>query len=392
MHGRIDRYLLRLLYARLTEVPVVAILGPRQSGKSTLASMYAEGNSSFLRLDLERPADVRKLEDPEEFFAANSRNLICIDEIQRRPELFPAMRYWVDKSDRPGQFLILGSASRDLIRQSSESLAGRICYLELTPFLWREVQSNSELRAYLNRGGYPRSYLSRSDRQSFDWRLDFVRDFLERDVPSLNQRISPSTADRLLQMVAHTHGQILNINSLALSLGVDAKTVRRYLELLEGAFVLRRLLPIHANLKKRLIKSPKIYFRDTGLLHAVLGLPDWNGVAGHPVYGYSWESLCIENIVASLKPEVRYGFYRTSHGAEIDLLLETAGSKVAIEFKASSAPKTEKGFWISVEDLGIKRKWVIAPIEESYSSHGTRYASLSDFLESKENEDLLTTI
>ena len=274
MSGKTRRVLYSAVKRRLGVNPVVAILGPRQCGKSTLAAMFAEENPQLLRLDLERPADLRKLEDPEPFFAVNSERLICIDEIQRRPELFPVMRYWVDRTNRPGQFLILGSASRDLIRQSSESLAGRISYLELTPFLWSEIGGETSLITYINRGGYPRSFLAAEDRLSLEWRIDFIRDFLERDIPFFNPRLSPSTADRLLQMVAHTHGQALNMNSIALSLGIDAKSVRRYLDLLEGAFIIRRLQPYHSNLKKRLTKSPKVYLRDTGLLHGILGLAE----------------------------------------------------------------------------------------------------------------------
>ena len=391
MHGNVVRSLHSVLRAKVSVSPVVALLGPRQSGKSTLATMYAREDPRLLRLDLERPADAAKLDDLEAFFAANSERLICIDEVQRRPELFPVIRYWVDRSNQPGQFLILGSASRELIRQSSESLAGRVSYLELTPFLWREIPKTANLHTYLNRGGFPRSFLSHDDRQSLDWRIDFTRDFLERDIPALNPRLSPLTVGRLLQMVSHSHGQILNMNSLALSLGIDGKSVRRYLDLLEGAFVIRRLQPFYTNLRKRLIKSPKIYLRDTGLLHAILGLADWNDVAGHPVYGYSWESLCIENIIASLRPEVRYSFYRTSHGAEIDLFLEKGTTRVAVEFKASTAPKAGKGFWISVDDLQITRTWVVAPITESYKARGTWYASLTHFIESQENEDLFAT-
>ncbi len=368
--------------------PVVAILGPRQAGKSTLARMHAAEDARLLRLDLERPGDLLRLDDPEAFFAANSQRLICVDEIQRRPELFPAIRYWVDRDDRPGQFLILGSASRDLIRQSSESLAGRISYLELTPFLFGEVDGRTDLNTYLNRGGYPRSLLAPDDAQSFQWRLDFVRTFLERDLLALNQRLSPPTADRLLQMAAHSHGQLLNMNGIANSLGLDAKSVRRYLDLLEGAFVVRRLPPFHANLRKRLIRSPKLYLRDTGLLLALLRLPDWNAVAGHPVFGHAWESLCIENIVAALRPEVRHSFYRTAHGAEIDLLLETGSSRVAVEFKASTAPRVDRGFWISVDDLQITRRWVVAPIREPFASRGIHYTSLTAFIGSAENADL----
>lgn len=368
--------------------PVVAILGPRQAGKSTLARMHAAEDARLLRLDLERPGDLLRLDDPEAFFAANSQRLICVDEIQRRPELFPVIRYWVDRDDRPGQFLILGSASRDLIRQSSESLAGRISYLELTPFLFGEVAERTDLNTYLNRGGYPRSLLAPDDTQSFQWRLDFVRTFLERDLLALNQRLSPPTADRLLQMAAHSHGQLLNMNGIASSLGLDAKSVRRYLDLLEGAFVVRRLPPFHANLRKRLIRSPKLYLRDTGLLLALLRLPDWNAVAGHPVFGHAWESLCIENIVAALRPEVRHSFYRTAHGAEIDLVIETGASKVAVEFKASTAPKVDRGFWTSVDDLQITRRWVVAPVREPFASRGIHYTSLAAFIDSAENADL----
>lgn len=372
----------------LSVSPVVAILGPRQAGKSTLARMHAAEEARLLRLDLERPGDLLRLDDPEAFFAANSQRLICIDEIQRRPELFPVIRYWVDRDDRPGQFLILGSASRELIRQSSESLAGRISYLELTPFLFGEVAGRTDLNTYLNRGGYPRSLLAPDDAQSFRWRLDFVRTFLERDLLALNQRLSPPTADRLLQMAAHSHGQLLNMNGIANSLGLDAKSVRRYLDLLEGAFVVRRLPPFHANLRKRLIRSPKLYLRDTGLLLALLRLPDWNAVAGHPVFGHAWESLCIENIVAALRPEVRHSFYRTAHGAEIDLVLETGSSKVAVEFKTSTAPRVDRGFWISVDDLQITRRWVVAPIHEPFASRGIHYTSLTALIDSAENADL----
>ncbi len=371
--------------------PVVAILGPRQAGKSTLARMHAAEDPRLLRLDLERPGDLLRLDDPEAFFAANSERLVCIDEIQRRPELFPVIRYWVDRDGRPGQFLILGSAARDLIRQSSESLAGRISYLELTPFLWGEVADRpglTDLNAYLNRGGYPRSLLALDDAQSFQWRLDFVRTFLERDLLALNPRLSPPTADRLLQMAAHSHGQLLNMNGIANSLALDAKSVRLYLDALEGAFVVRRLQPFHANLRKRLIRSPKLYLRDTGLLLVLLRLPDWNAAAGHQVFGYAWESLCIENIVAALRPEVRYSFYRTSHGAEIDLLLETGSSRVAVEFKASTAPKVDRGFWISVEDLQIERRWVVAPIDQPFAARGIEYTSLTGFLGSPKNADL----
>lgn len=387
MHGRIPRKLLAQLEWKLSFMPVVAILGPRQCGKSTLASMYTENNTETIRLDLERPADLRKLDDPESFFRANDDYLICIDEIQRKPDLFPVIRYITDQQGRPGQFLILGSASKELIRQSSETLAGRISYLELTPFLWLEIHNKLDLPTYHSRGGYPRSVLASTDQQSLEWRMDFIRDFLERDIPFFNPRLSPQTIDRLLQMICHSHGQILNMSTLAGSLGIDSKSVRGYLDLLEGAFVIRLLQPYHSNQKKRLIKSSKIYIRDTGILHAILRLPDWNSLTGHPVYGNSWESLCIENIIANLKPEVRFSFYRTSNGAEIDLILEIGISKMAVEFKISTAPKVERGFWNSLEDLNISHAWVIAPIEDPYVVGNIHYSSLGGFLNHPDNKD-----
>lgn len=387
MHGRIQRKLLKSLELKLSQMPVVAILGPRQCGKSTLAEMYFENKKNIVKLDLERPADLRKLDDPETFFNENRKKLICIDEIQRKPNLFPIIRYISDQYKLPGQFMILGSASKDLIKQSSETLAGRISYLELTPFLWSEISDKIELRNYHNRGGYPRSILSSSDKESFEWRMDFIQDFLERDIPFLKPRISPQIINRLLQMLCHSHGHLLNVNTLASSLGIDNKTVRNYIDLLEGAFVVRLVQPFHGNLKKRLVKSPKLYIRDTGLLHSILRLYDWNVLVGHPVYGNSWESLCIENIIGHLRREVIFSFYRTSNGAEIDLLLDNGKDKMALEFKVSSSPKLEQGFWLSLETLEIKRAWVIAPIDSEYKIKTVRFSHLPDFLEHPDNRD-----
>ncbi len=386
MHDTIERRLYQDLSQKMTYAPVCAILGPRQCGKTTLADMYGRENPTFLKLDLERPSDLRKLDDPESFFSENRDRLICIDEIQRKQDLFPVIRYITDKESLPGQFLILGSASRDLIRQSSESLAGRISYLELTPFLHSEI--NQHIRQLHSRGGFPRSYLAESDRQSLEWRLNFVRDFLERDIPFMSSRLSPEVISRLLQMLGHCHGQLLNMSTIARSLGVDNMSVKRYLDLLEGAFIIRKLLPYYGNLKKRLVKSPKIYIRDSGILHALLQIPDWNGLVGHPVYGFSWESFCIENIIPQLKPEIRYSFYRTSNGGEIDLILETASEKIALEFKVSSAPKPEKGFGIALDDLGIGRAWVIAPLEDGYTIGNIRYSPLSQFIGHSDNRDI----
>ena len=389
MQGMIPRWLHKVVFSRLAHMPVVAILGPRQCGKSTLARMYAEARPGMIRLDLERPQDLARLRDPEAFFRANQESLICIDEIQRVPDLFPVMRYVVDLNGRPGQFLVLGSASLDLIKQSSESLAGRISHLELTPFLWSEIQGQSGLNHYWNGGGYPPSFAAPTGQASFEWRLDFVRSFLERDLPALGARIAPLAVERLLRMLCHSHGQLLNMAALGGSLGIDNKTVRAYIDLLEGGFIARRLPPCLPNLKKRLVKSPKIYIRDTGLLHALLSIPDWNTLAGHPVYGASWESLCIENIIPRLRPEVQYGFYRTAAGAEIDLVLETGRDRIALEFKASSAPKPDRGFWHAKEDLAIDRCWIIAPLESGFSAAGVNYATLSGFLGNPDNQDFI---
>ena len=363
-------------------MPAVAILGPRQCGKSTLARAFCrETDAEVVYLDLERPQDLAKLRDPEAFFAANADPLICIDEIQRAPDLFPVMRFVIDQRERTGQFLILGSASRDLIRQSSETLAGRIRYLELTPFLYRELEgSETVLRRYWLRGGFPRSWLAESDEQSFYWRTDFRRDFLERDIPMLKRRVEPVAVGRLWDMLAHVHGQLLNMATLASAMAIDGHTVRSYIDLLEGALMVRRLQPVHANLKKRLVKAPKVYFRDSGLLHAILRIESWNELMSHPCFGHSWEGLCIDNILGQLRPGVEAGFYRTARGAEIDLVLDRGTARAAIEFKASSAPSVQRGFHTALDDLGLARGWVVAPIDTPFENGNITFTPLQGLM------------
>lgn len=373
----------------LEQVPAVAILGPRQCGKTTLARQLVGSFPDVLYLDLERPSDMSRLADPEALFSANMNRMVCIDEIQRIPELFPVMRHAIDQNRAPGRFLILGSASKDLIRQTSESLAGRIRYLELTPFLLGEIAGGGELEAYWQRGGFPPSWMASDEAASFEWRLDFVRDFLERDIPMLQPRIPPERIRRLWSMLAHTHGQLLNMASLAGSLGVQGPTIRSYIDLLEGAYMARRLVPYAANLKKRLVKSPKLYIRDSGVLHVLLNITDRNSLLGHPVYGASWEGFCLENILGRCRRNVQASFYRTVRGAEIDLILEQGRSRIAVEFKVSSSARPQRGFWTALKDLDIDRAWLIAPIQEGYPIEDVRVASLAEFLDAEENSDFL---
>ena len=369
MQTYIERYWTRRVRRRLQNNPAVAILGPRQCGKSTLALEMLKGLADAVYLDLERPSDANKLRDPEAFFALNAGRLICLDEIQRVPELFPVLRSVIDAADRNHQFLILGSASPHLLRQSSESLAGRIALIELSPFLLPEILpkkgNNLLLRRHWLRGGFPRSYLAESDAESHLWRHDFIRTFLERDLNQMGIRIEARRLERFWRMCAHLHGQLLNGSKLGESLGISHHTVRSYVDLLDHAYILRVLMPLEANLKKRLVKSPKVYIRDSGLLHALLGIETQNDLLGHPVYGPSWEGYVIENILSML-PEWKASFYRTATGVELDLILEKAGRRIAVECKAATAPQVGKGFWTAIGDLNVSEAWIISPIKDAY--------------------------
>lgn len=372
MQDLIERDIRKKIESGLENFPALSILGSRQCGKSTLASMLLSNRKDMLYLDLERPSDRNKLSDPEAFFVLNKDSTICLDEIQRIPELFPVLRSVIDERKRNGQFLILGSASRDLIQQSSESLAGRISHLELTPFLLTEIlkvfprKKIFSLRKLWFRGGFPRSFLSRSDEASFEWRVEFIRTFLERDIPQLGFGVPALTMERFWKMCAHCHGQLLNASMLGSSLGVSHHTIRSYIELLTKTFLLRAMPPFEISLKKRTVKSPKIFIRDTGLLHALLNIETQNDLLAHPVYGASWEGFVIENILARIKPSVGFGFYRTAAGAEIDLVLERGRQKIALECKVSSSPNLTKGFWSALKDLEIQLAWVVAPVDEPY--------------------------
>lgn len=368
MQTYIKRILTTTIKQKLEKMPGVVILGPRQCGKSTLAKAIISEIGGAVYLDLERPSDVSKLRDPEAFFSLNNDKLICLDEIQRVADLFSVLRSVMDENRKNGQFIILGSASPDLIKQSSETLAGRISYFELTPFLLKEVSEDHHLKTLRKlwlRGGFPRSYLASDEKESIEWRFDFIRTFLERDIPQLGFRTPAKTIERFWRICAHLHGQLLNSSKLGESMGVSHHTVRSYIDMLEQSFVLRVLRPHESNLKKRLIKSPKIYIRDSGILHALLGIETHNDLLGHPVYGASWEGMVIENIL-SLLPNWKASFYRTSSGSEIDLILEKSNIHVAIECKGSTAPNLSRGFWNTVSELELKEVWVVAPVKEAY--------------------------
>lgn len=382
MHGYLRRDLRLRLEESLSNFPAVAILGPRQAGKTTLAKDLIGGRPNSLYLDLERPSDLRKLDDAELFLESwqrqNPDGLVCIDEIQRAPELFPVLRALIDAHGGNGQLLILGSASQDLIRQSSESLAGRILFLELTPLLATEVgvDDRESLLRYWLRGGFPRSYLAPSDEASLLWRESFGTTFLERDVPQLGFQVPPETLRRLWKMLAHHHGQFLNSSQLGSSLGVSHTTLRSYVDLLTETFMIRQLPPFEGNVGKRLVKSPRVYVRDSGILHSLLEIGSMEELFGHPVVGASWEGLVIENVLAAL-PRWTPSFYRTSHGAEIDLILSRGQRRIAIECKASSSPHVRRGFWTALEDTGADEAWVVAPVEEVYPlREGVRVAPL----------------
>jgi predicted AAA+ superfamily ATPase len=371
MQGLIDRHLTETVKTRLQNNPAVAILGPRQCGKTTLAGQIVKNMEQSVYLDLENPGDLAKLDDPLAFFSLHHDDLVCLDEIQRVPEIFSILRSVIDNRARNGQFLILGSAGPDLIRQSSESLAGRIAYLELTPFLLSELEAaqKDDVRRLWLRGGFPRSYLAEDVDISFQWRQDFIRTFLERDIGMLGFRMPPARIGRFWKMCAHIHGSLLNASKLADSLGVSSHTVRSYMDLLEQTFMLRVLLPDAPNLKKRLVKSPKIYIRDSGILHALLDIRTHDDLLSHPIIGTSFEGFAMESILAYAK-NFEPTFYRTSAGAEIDLILRRGLRTLAFELKSSTVPRVSKGFWNALEDISPDEAYVVAPVEDSYPMKG----------------------
>ncbi|MFO1083237.1 MAG: ATP-binding protein [Reyranellaceae bacterium] len=359
----------RLIYL-LDHYPAVGLLGPRQVGKTTLALEIAAGRPSVY-LDLESVPDRARLADPDRYFADHDRELVVLDEVHRAPELFRTLRGVIDRGRRAGKkagrFLLLGSAAIDLLKQSGESLAGRISYLELAPFDALEV-APADLDTLWVRGGFPSSFLADDDDLSFKWRQDFIRTYLERDIPQLGPRIPAETLRRFWTMLAHNQAELLNASSIARGLGVSGVTVAGYLDLLVDLLLVRRLPAWHRNDGKRLVKSPKVHVRDTGIAHALLGLRSKEDILGHPVAGRTWETLVVETLIAAAPEGTEASFYRTSAGAEIDLVLTLPNRELwAVEIKRSSAPKVERGFHSACADLKPQKQFVVYPGTERFS-------------------------
>jgi len=373
----------------LTRFPAVAVLGPRQVGKTTLARRLVEElGAGAVYLDLELPSQRAKLSDPEYYFSAHEDRLVVLDEIQRVPGLFEVLRGVIDERRRQGrrhrQFLLLGSASIDLLQQSSETLAGRIAYFELTPLLMEEIATNQRSdrdRLWL-RGGFPDSFLAADDATSVEWREEFIGTYLERDIPLLGPRIPAETLRRFWTILAHEQGTLLSAAAVAGAIGVSGQTIGRYLDLMVDLLLVRRLPPWSKNAGKRLVRSPKVYVRDSGLVHALLGLRDLDAILSHPVTGGSWEGFVIENLLAAAPTGTSACFYRTAVGAEIDLVLDLPPKeRWAIEIKRSSAPVLAKGFYLGCDDIKATKRIVVHAGEETFGlGDGVEAASLPDAL------------
>ncbi len=367
--------------------PAVAVVGPRQVGKTSLVqALRAQLHKPSLYLDLENPDDRIKLANPSLFLDTLADQTVILDEVQKVPELFPVLRGIIDRHREPGRFILLGSASPELIRDSSESLAGRIAYFELKPFSFDEIEHKTDFRQHWLRGGFPQSLLAPDDELSRIWRQNFINTYLERDLPMLGLNADPIVTGKLWRMVAHLSGQLLNMETLAGSLGLHGTTVRRYLDFFESAYLIRRVPSFHVNLKKRLVKTPKIYLRDTGILHQLLGIGSFFDLSGNPVLGNSWETYVVEQIAAILPDWAEMFFYRTHDGAEADVVIAKAGRpEILIEIKYSTTPKLSKGFYIAGQDMGIQRYYVVCPVESGFplseNTHVLSYRALSSIFQ-----------
>lgn len=380
----IARKHLSIVESKLDSFPAVGLLGARQIGKTTLAHTIAADRTSIY-LDLENYQDLAKLENPATYFELHADKLIILDEIQRKPDLFMVLRGLIDRGRQAGrnsgQFLILGSASLDLLRQSSESLAGRIAYVEMSPITALEIPRADLYKLWL-RGGFPDSLLAKSETLSMEWRLAFIKTYLERDVPQYGPRIPAETLRRLWTMLAHLQGAPLNAAKLAGNLNLSGQTITRYIDLLSDLFLVRRLAPWHENVGKRLVRSSKIYVRDSGMLHALLNIRSLEDILSHPIVGQSWEGFVIDNLLSFLPVGAESYFYRTARGAEIDLVIKHPdGRIIAIEIKRSSAPKLEPGFYEACKDINPTHRYLVYDGEETFPMNNETYAiSLNELL------------
>lgn len=378
----IERVIKQNLLKTINHFPVTGIIGPRQVGKTTLAREISKNiNRETVYIDLENPRDLIRLSDPNLFFEENSNKCVVLDEIQLIPELFSVLRPMVDANRISARYLILGSASPVLIRQSSQTLAGRIAYITLSGLNLTEV-GNEKMRKLWLQGGFPDAFLADDLEIWTQWLDNFIRTYIERDLPLLGLKVSPKILRNLWLLVAHSHGSVINYNNFSKSLEISATTIKKYLDFLEGAFLIRQLQPHHINIKKRLVKSPKIYIRDTGILHNLLYIDSFNILEGHPVKGNSFEGFAIEQILQLAEPEYQPRFYRSHQGAECDLVLTKASKAVfAIEIKYSAAPKPTKGNLISFEDINAEMNFIITPNSDDFLiAKNIRVCSIYDFI------------
>ncbi len=360
----IKRALRKKIRLGIKNAPVTAIVGARQVGKTTLAKEIIKEFKNTKYLDLEKNSDFELLKNAEQYFELNKGvSLFCIDEIQLKPNIYSTLRSYIDENKKV-RFLVLGSASPSLLRQTAETLAGRIFYYELNPFGYAEIKGIKTLADYHLLGGFPKSILTQPV-IAFEWLQNFVKTFLERDLQMFGFSIPPLTIRRLWIMLAHLNGQLVNYASLSRAMGVDEKTVKKYIDILHNTYMVRLLQPYYVNVKKRLVKSPKIYLRDTGILHSLLGITSYENLYANPIFGTSWESLVLENVISKFE-EWEPFFYKTVVGAEIDLVLVKGFKVIAIEIKSSIIPKLSKGFWIAKEDVKATKAFIIAPVKEKY--------------------------
>ncbi len=354
------------LSAQLTWSPAVAILGPRQIGKTTLARSLLSSHTDAIYLDLESPQDLARLGEGPLFLQAHADQLIILDEVQNAPGLFSVLRGEIDRIRRPGRFVLLGSASFELLRQS-QSLAGRLSLIDMFPLLVDEVGTDVQtIQSLWLRGGFPPSFTAVNEQASWAWREAFIRHLLNTDLPALGLNVDATSLSRFWRMLAHVHGQLFNASALANSLDVSAPTVTRWLDHMVGALLVRRLEPFHANLGKRLVKSHKVYVRDSGLLHSLLGLTSVADLQGHPMTGASWEGFVMDHIAAQLPAGAFMSFYRTAAGAELDVVVESGQHIIAFEIKFSVAPKVSKGFWQSLKDIQPHKTYIVAPVQQRW--------------------------